>query len=76
MSSKRRLRRISCSKKKRYSQNEAESKSAHLRQNNIEVYAYECSVGCSYWHIGHRPNKLQRLRDTDNYIYRKNEFYR
>lgn len=62
MSSKRRLRRVSCTKKKPYTQEQADSKAYMLRELGIEIYAYPCNFS-GHWHVGHRPNKLTRIID-------------
>jgi maleate cis-trans isomerase len=62
MASKRRLRRISCSKKKAYTQVDAENKAHYLRNKGIDVHAYACTFG-NHSHVGHRPNKLTRMID-------------
>lgn len=62
MSSKRRLRRVGCTKKKAYSQEQAEIRAHALRGQGVEVHAYGCTFS-KHWHIGHRPAKVTRLID-------------
>ena len=62
MSSKRRLRRVGCTKKRAYNQDEAEAKAYPLRKQGVEVHAYGCNFA-KHWHVGHRPAKLTRMID-------------
>lgn len=62
MASRRRLRRTGCTKKRAYTENDANKKAWNLRQLGIEVHYYRCTFG-NHWHVGHRPNKLTRLID-------------
>lgn len=56
MSSKRRLKRRECTRKKQYETGDrAHSVAAGMRRRlNEEVSAYKCPHG-NHWHIGHRP---------------------
>ena len=65
MASKRRLRRNSCTKKRAYSQGDADSQAEYYRKQGSDIYSYRCAFG-SHYHIGHRPNKLIRAIDEND----------
>ncbi len=63
MASKRRLRRISCSLKRRYdSEGQARSSASSLyRAKGERVWAYKCKW-CPGWHVGHEPYRVVQAR--------------
>lgn len=56
MSSKRRLRRRECERKKRYATPEAARRDAWRvsQRESLQIHAYHCPH-CRGYHVGHRP---------------------
>lgn len=60
MSSKRRIRRKQCTRKKRYDyMAEAVWVAKQLRAKGHKVRAYRCTF-CGGWHVGHTPRHIAR----------------
>jgi hypothetical protein len=63
MSSKRRLRRRSCERKRRYDRLAAIKRAKSLRHRSASYHAYECAF-CGGWHVGRRNRRRVRRAQT------------